>query len=136
MNVLVLGCGAKDHAIAWWFSKSKLIEGLYIAPGNPGTGDFAINADIDPSDKEAVLKLCKSYNIDFVFIGTEAPLVTGVVDYLNANKIATFGAPSYALPIEANRKFSREFASRHGVPMPHYETFENTKDLSSYLKKH
>ena len=135
MKVLVLGSGAKDHAIAWWFSKSRLIEGLYVAPGNPGTTDFAVNLpDVDPSDKEQVLAACKENGIDFVFIGTEGPLQTGVIDHLNKNGIETFGAPSYALKLEADRKYSREFAKNHNIPIPDYRIFNNEKDLSDFLK--
>ncbi len=136
MKVLVLGSGAKDHAIAWWFSKSRLIEGLYVAPSNPGTEAFAINLpNVDPSDKEQVLKACKENDIDFVFIGTEKPLFTGVIDHLNKNGISTFGAPGYALKLEGDRKFAREFARRHNIPVPEYQVFENDKEISAFLSK-
>ncbi len=137
MKVLVLGSGAKDHAIAWWFSKSRLIEGLYVAPSNPGTEGFAINLpNVDPSDKEQVLQTCKENNIDFVFIGTEKPLFTGVIDHLNKNGISTFGAPGYALKLEGDRKFAREFAKRHNIPVPEYHVFENDKEISAFLNEH
>ncbi len=137
MKVLVLGSGAKDHAIAWWFSKSRLIEGLYVAPSNPGTEGFAINLpNVDPSNKEQVLKACKENGIDFVFIGTEKPLFTGVIDHLNKNGISTFGAPGYALKLEGDRKFAREFAKRHNIPVPDYQVFENEKEISAFLSKH
>lgn len=136
MKVLVLGSGAKDHAIAWWFSKSKLIDGLFVAPGNPGTADFAVNlSSVNPSDKNAVLEVCKKYGIDFVFIGTENPLFTGVIDYLNSNGISTFGAPGYAIKLEGDRKFAKEFAVRNGVKVPSYKVFNNEKALSEYLRK-
>ena len=134
MKVLVLGSGAKDHAIAWLFSKSKLIEGLYVAPSNPGTASFAVNLpEVNPADKNQVLKACKKYGIDFVFIGTEMPLQTGVIDHLNKNGISTFGAPSYALKLEGDRKFAREFATRHNIPVPNYRVFSNLKDIETYL---
>ncbi len=136
MKVLVLGSGAKDHAIAWWFSRSKLIEGLYVAPSNPGTASFAINLpDVDPSDKDQVLAACKANGIDFVFIGTEGPLQTGVIDHLNANGIDTFGAPGYAIKLDNDRSFSREFAKRHGIPIPDYHIFSTEKDLDAFLSK-
>ncbi len=134
MKVLVLGSGAKDHAIAWLFSKSKLIEGLYVAPSNPGTANFAVNLpEVNPADKNQVLEACKKYGIDFVFIGTEMPLQTGVIDHLNKNGISTFGAPSYALKLEGDRKFAREFAKRHNIPVPNYNVFSNTKAIEAYL---
>ncbi|MBR2281319.1 MAG: phosphoribosylamine--glycine ligase [Spirochaetales bacterium] len=135
MKVLVLGSGAKDHAIAWWFSKSKFIEGLYVAPSNPGTASFAVNLpDVDPSDKDQVLAACRKYGIDFVFIGTEGPLQTGVIDYLNAHGIDTFGAPGYAIKLDNDRKFSREFATRHGIPIPDYHIFSDEKSLKAFLE--
>ena len=135
MRVLVLGSGAKDHAITWWFSKSKLIEALYVAPGNPGTSAFAINLpDVNPSDKDQVLSSCKENNIDFVFIGTEAPLLTGVIDHLNKNGIQTFGAPSYAVKLEGDRSFSRTFAKKYNIPIPDYRIFTTEKELQDFLK--
>ena len=88
MRVLVLGSGAKDHAIVWWFSRSRLIDGLFAAPGNVGTEIVAENIpDINPSNPEEVFAACQNNRIDFVFIGTEAPLFTGVIDYLNERGI-------------------------------------------------
>ena len=137
MKVLVLGSGAKDHAIAWWFSRSKLIEGLYVAPSNPGTASFAVNLpDVDPSDKEQVLAACRENGIDFVFIGTEEPLQTGVIDYLNKHGIETFGTPGYALKLDSDRSFSRQFASKYGIPIPEYSIFKSVEELSSFLNRH
>lgn len=136
MKVLVLGSGAKDHAIAWWFSRSRLIEGLYMAPSNPGTSGFAVNLqDVNPSDKDQVLAACKKYGIDFVFIGTEAPLQTGVIDHLNKNGIETFGAPGYALKLEGDRRFSREFAKKYNIPVPNYHVFTTKGELDGFLKE-
>ena len=86
MRVLVLGSGAKDHAIAWWFSQSRLINGLFVAPGNVGTESIATNLAIDPSDPKQVHEACTTNDIDFVFVGTEAPLFTGVIDYLSTRE--------------------------------------------------
>lgn len=136
MKVLVLGSGAKDHAIAWWFSRSRLIEGLYMAPSNPGTSGFAVNLpDVNPSDKDQVLAACKQYGIDFVFIGTEAPLQTGVIDHLNKYGIETFGAPSYALKLEGDRSFSRQFAQKYNIPVAKYRIFNTEKELDRFLKE-
>ncbi|MFA5698773.1 MAG: phosphoribosylamine--glycine ligase, partial [Sphaerochaeta sp.] len=136
MRVLVLGSGAKDHAIAWWFSQSRLISALYVAPGNAGTESIAKNLAIDPSDPEAVYQVCQEHQISYVFIGTEAPLFTGVIDYLNERGIDTFGAPKRALPLEGDRDFARKFTERHKIPTPRHALFTNTDDLSTYLKDH
>lgn len=134
MKVLVLGSGAKDHAVAWWFSKSRQLEELYMAPGSPAACDYAKSLDgVDPSDGERVLKACREFGIDFVFIGTEAPLMTGVVDILNNNGISTFGTPKRALKLEADKQFAREFAKRHGVSMPDYRVFTELESLQAFL---
>ncbi|MCR5761450.1 MAG: phosphoribosylamine--glycine ligase [Sphaerochaetaceae bacterium] len=134
MKVLVLGSGAKDHAVAWWFSKSKQIEDLYMAPASPATRDFAkgIN-NIDITNGEQVLKACRDNSIDFVFIGTEAPLMTGVVDILNENGISTFGTPTKAMKLEADKKFAKDFARRNGVNTPDYRIFTDMQSIQSFL---
>ncbi len=136
MRVLVLGSGAKDHAIAWWFSQSRLISALYVAPGNAGTESIAKNIEIDPSDPEAVYRVCQEHTINYVFVGTEAPLFTGVIDYLNERGIDTFGAPKRALPLEGDRDFARKFTERHKIPTPHHVLFDKIEDLSTHLKQH
>ncbi len=136
MRVLVLGSGAKDHAIAWWFSQSRLIKGLFVAPGNVGTQSIAVNLAIDPSDPQQVYEACCTHAIDFVFVGTEAPLFTGVIDYLNERGVDTFGAPSRTLKLEGDRNFSRMFTDRHNIPTPSHVLFEDEGKLSEYLKRH
>ncbi|MGE4583573.1 MAG: phosphoribosylamine--glycine ligase [Sphaerochaeta sp.] len=136
MRVLVLGSGAKDHAIAWWFSQSRLINGLFVAPGNVGTKSIAVNLTIDPSDPEQVYEACRAHGIDYVFVGTEAPLFTGVIDYLNERGIDTFGAPNRALKLEGDRNFSRMFTDRHNIPTPTHVLFDDEQKLSEYLKRH
>lgn len=137
MRVLVLGSGAKDHAIVWWFSRSRLIDGLYAAPGNVGTEAVAVNlSDVDPSNPEAVYEACTNNRIDFVFIGTEAPLFTGVIDFLNQHGIDTFGAPGYALKLEGDRCFARNFTNRHNISCPAYHLFSDEKSLEAFLLRH
>ncbi len=137
MRVLVLGSGAKDHAIAWWFSKSCYISALYIAPGNLATARFATNLpSVNPADPAQVYEACTVYNIDFVFIGTEAPLFTGVVQYLTDRGIDTFGAPTKSLKLEGDRSFSRAFMARHNIPVPRGSFFKDMESLGRYLDKH
>ncbi len=137
MRVLILGSGAKDHAIAWWFNQSNFLGDLFIAPGNVATGRFATNlSSIDPADPVEVYEACLENAIDFVFIGTEAPLFTGVIDYLNERGIATFGAPKKALKLEADRNFARAFTDRHNIPTPRRNLFENRQSLERFLSRH
>lgn len=137
MRVLLLGSGAKDHAMVWWFSKSRYISGLYAAPGNLATSRIATNLpDTDPSDPEAVFKACIDNSIDFVFIGTEQPLFTGVSSYLKDRGIPVFGAPEKSLKLEGDRSFSRAFMARHNIPVPKGTFFDDEESLSRYLSRH
>lgn len=136
MRVLLLGSGAKDHAIAWWFSKSRFISALYVAPGNLATASIADNLpQLNPTDKEAVYAACRELNIDFVFIGTEAPLFTGVIKYLNERGISTFGATEEATKLEGDKIFSRAFFSRYNVPCPSSAFFKSLRDMDTHLQE-
>ena len=137
MRVLLLGSGAKDHAVAWWFSKSCYLSGLFAAPGNLATGRFCQNLpDVKPSDPVSVYNACKDHKIDYVFIGTEAPLFTGVVKYLNDRGIKTYGAPENSVKLEGDRSFSRAFTRRHNIPIPHSSLFGDIEGLEKYLERH
>lgn len=137
MRVLVLGSGAKDHAIAWWFSKSSYISALFVAPGNMSTEDFATNLpDINPANPQEVYATCVENQIDFVFIGTEAPLFTGVVEYISHKGITVFGAPSKSIKLEGDRAFSRAFTQRHNIPVPKNALFTEAHSLAKYLELH
>jgi phosphoribosylamine--glycine ligase len=137
VKVLVLGSGAKDHAISWLFSKSKRITGLFIAPGNAGTDKIGVNlSHVSPSDADAVIAACTEHQIDYVFCGTEAPLAAGVVDSLLEAGIKTFGAPKASLQLEADRSFARDFTARHNIPVPEHFIAENRDQLSNFLDEY
>lgn len=137
MRILVLGAGAKDHAIAWWFSKSNFTSALYCAPGNIATAQFAINlSKVDPAVPEQVYEACRAHGIDFVFTGTEAPLFTGVIDYLQERGIATFGCPKSSLKLEGDRGFARAFTDRHNIPTPRRNLFSSIEELERFLSRH
>ena len=136
MKVLVLGSGAKDHALAWWISRSHFIEDLYVAPGNYGTEALAVNLDIDPENFEQVYQACLTHHIDFVFIGTERPLYAEVVDKLSEKGIECFGCPTKSLKLEGDRDFARAFTDRHNIPTPSHKLFGDVRMLEAYLKRH
>ena len=137
MRVLVLGSGAKDHAVLWWFSKSCFVSELFIAQGNLCTEEIATNLpDINPASPEDVYCACVEHNIDLVFIGTEAPLFTGVVEHLSKNGIKVFGAPSKSIKLEGDRSFARAFTQRHNIPVPRNSLFGDIESLERYLRKH
>jgi phosphoribosylamine--glycine ligase len=118
MRILVLGSGAKEHAVAWWLSRSHFIDALFVAPGNIGTDTFAVNLNINPADFAQVYDVCQKHAIEYVMIGTEEPLFAGMIDKLNEKGIQTFGTPTAALKMEGDRDFSRAFTDRHKHPHP------------------
>ncbi len=135
MKILVLGSGAKDHAITWLFSKSRRISGLYIAPGNAGTATLGTNLyDIDLSNPESVAEACRTYDISYVFAGTETPIAAHVPDYLRSLGISTFGASSNALALENDRSFARAFSDSYDIPTSHYSSFSSTATFRKYLE--
>ena len=137
MRILVLGSGAKDHAAAWWLSQSTFISELFVAPGTPGTEDIATNLpDTDPSDPKAVYRAIIDNRIDMVFIGTEAPLLSGVKEYLRERGVVCCGATKEALRLEDDRAFSRAFTQRHSIPVPENAVFSDRESLSSFLDEH
>jgi len=137
VKVLVIGSGAKEHAVTWAFSKSHRISALYIAPGNAGTQQIGENIpDLDTTDPAQVLEACKSRNIDFVFCGTEASQAAGVVNSLCEAGFSVFGATKEAARIESDRWFAEEFMHRHGIHTVHSELIRNTEELEGYLEAH
>ena len=137
MRILVLGSGAKDHAATWWLSQSAFISELFVAPGNPGTEDIATNLySTDPSNPEEVYRAIKEHNIESVFIGTEAPLLSGVKEYLSERGITCFGASKEALKLEDDRAFSRSFSHRHNIPVPENSVFKDLDSLEIFLDQH
>ncbi len=137
MRILVLGSGAKDTAAAWWLSQSAFISALYVAPGNPGTEDIAINLPAtNPASPEEVYRAIIEHRIDGVFIGTEAPLLSGVMEYLKERGILCFGATKEALRLEDDKAFSRAFTSRHNIPVPGNAFFRDMESLEKYLDEH
>lgn len=135
MRILVLGSGAKDHALTYWISRSKRITALFMAPGNPGTKNLATNLNIDITNSKEVYDACIENKIDLVFIGTESPLEYNVQKYLRENNIRTYGAKEEAIKLDSNRVFARGFSQRHNIKMPSYRVFEKEKDLASFLNK-
>ena len=134
MKVLVLGSGAREHAIAWSFSKSKSITGLFVAPGNAGTEEIAENIPgIDPCNTEMVVNACKEYGIDYVFVGPEAPLAEGVVDALQAAGINAIGPHKAAAMLESSKAFSKNFMLKYNIPTASAIEIETPKQFKKEI---
>ena len=127
MNILLLGSGGREHAIAWKMSKSKMCRNLFIAPGNGGTGKIGKNIEIDINDFSIVKETVIKKNIDLVVVGPEEPLVNGIVDYFNGDKrlknIKIFGPTKGGARLEGSKDFSKEFMFRNNIPCGKSKTF-------------
>lgn len=135
MRVLILGSGAKEHVIAWSFSRSRRISGLFIAPGNAGTADIAENLpDIPLDDSEAILRACRENRIDYVVAASARSQVAGVVNALKEEGYPVFGAPTESARLEGDRVFAKEFMERYGIPTNDWHSFSEYDEFASYLE--
>lgn len=135
MKVLVLGSGAREHAIVWKFSQTLGKDSLFAAPGNAGMADLATLIDINPDkDNDAVVGACRQNGIDFVFVGPEIPLANGVVDALSEAGIAAFGPHREAAQLESSKVFSKNFMNRHRIPTAEAREFDNEADYRAYIE--
>jgi phosphoribosylamine--glycine ligase len=117
MNILIIGSGAREHAIAWKLKQSPRVEKLFVAPGNAGTARLAENTSLQSP--------ISNLQIGFVVIGPEAPLADGLADTLRAQNIRVFGPNQNAAEIESSKAFAKDFMRRHNIPTARYETFAN-----------
>lgn len=127
MNVLLIGSGGREHAMAWKLSQSKRLTKLYVAPGNAGTANVATNVDLDPLDFPAVRDFVRGNGVHMVVVGPEAPLVAGIVDYFQSEPslkyIPVVGPSKLGAMLEGSKEFSKEFMVRHEIPTARYGSF-------------
>jgi phosphoribosylamine--glycine ligase len=116
MNILLLGSGGREHALAWKLAQSAICDRLYAAPGNPGIGEVAELIVLDATDHAAVAAFCDARGVSFVVIGPEAPLVDGLADSLRAAGISVFGPNRAAAQLEGSKAFTKELCDRAGIP--------------------
>ncbi len=134
MNVLIIGSGGREHAMAWKVAQSPRLSKLYIAPGNAGTSSCGENIALNLDDHSAVIRFCKENQIDLVLVGPEAPLAAGLVDSLTADGIRCFGPKQAAAQIEASKVFAKDFMARHHIPTARYATFTQFNEALRYLE--
>lgn len=139
MNLLLIGSGGREHALAWKISQSTKINNLYIAPGNAGTASVGTNLDINPLDFEKVKKVVFENNISMVVVGPEEPLVKGFHDFFlqdaELKNIPVIGPQKFAAQLEGSKDFAKEFMQRHNIPTAKYFTVfpENIEDGYNFL---
>jgi phosphoribosylamine--glycine ligase len=120
MNVLLIGSGGREHALAWKLAQSPLLGKLYAAPGNPGIAEHAELAELDPSDHRATVDFCRRHAIGLAVIGPEAPLVDGLADNLRAMGILAFGPNRIPAALEGSKGFTKDLCARHDIPTARY----------------
>lgn len=137
MNILVLGTGGREHALAWACAKDKQVETVFVARGNAGTDNEPKlqNIDLDIADHAALIEFCKTHNIGFVIVGPEAPLVAGVVDDLRQVGIDVWGPTQYCAQLEGSKAFAKAFMKQHNIPTAFYEVFTQTDAAKQYVRQ-
>ncbi|MBB4858003.1 phosphoribosylamine--glycine ligase [Novosphingobium chloroacetimidivorans] len=134
MNILLLGSGGREHALAWKLAQSPLCGTLYAAPGNPGIGEHATCVALDATDHAAVIAFCEAQAIGLVVIGPEAPLVDGLADSLRGAGVSVFGPSRGAARLEGSKGFTKDLCERAGIPTAAYVRVCNEADGLSALE--
>ena len=131
MRILVLGSGAREHAIIWKLRQSPIVTKIYCAPGNAGIEQVAELVPLVPTDVRAVVGFALRERIDLVVVGPEGPLAAGVADALEEERIPVFGPHRNAALLESSKAFAKEFMHRHGVPTARYAVFTSPEQLEA-----
>ena len=134
MKVMIIGGGAREHALAWKISQSPKVKKLYVAPGNAGTASIANNLNIRPNDIEALAKAAQDIGIELTVVGPEAPLASGIVDYFGRLGLSIFGPTKAATQIESSKVFAKKLMQKYGIPCPNSITFSSYPEAKKYLE--
>ncbi|HET7849632.1 MAG TPA: phosphoribosylamine--glycine ligase [Pseudolabrys sp.] len=135
MNILILGSGGREHALAWKIAASPLCDRLYCAPGNAGIAREAECVALDIADHAAVIAFARERKIDFVVVGPEAPLCAGITDDLEAAGIKTFGPSKWAARLEGSKGFTKDLCKANNIPTGAYERFKQAAAAKDYVRK-
>jgi len=137
MNILIIGNGGREHALAWKAAQSEQIQTVFVAPGNAGTATEkgVQNIAIDALDFPALAEFAKANQVELTIVGPEAPLVAGVVDYFEEQGLAIFGPTKSAAQLEGSKAFTKDFLARHHIPTAYYGVFTNETDAITYIEE-
>ena len=133
MNVLVIGSGGREHALAWAIGRCESVRSLYVAPGNPGTRAIGENVALDAGDHASVARFCKEKEIDLAVVGPDNPLAEGIADSLRSEGIAVFGPGKSGAMLESSKTYGMRFMERYGVSHAAFRSFESPGDAASHV---
>ncbi|SLJ84617.1 phosphoribosylamine-glycine ligase [Psychrobacter sp. DAB_AL43B] len=139
MNILVIGSGGREHALAWQCAKDEKVQQVYVAPGNAGTAlepkcqNVILEIATDASEHSAVIEFCQNNAIDMVIVGPEAPLVTGIVDACREAGIKAWGPTAYCAQLEGSKTFAKEFMEQNHIPTAAYQGFTDVESAKAYV---
>ena len=134
MNVLVVGSGGREHALAWAIARSSRVAALHVAPGNAGTAALARNADIAATDIDALVAFARDHRVDLTVVGPEAPLNAGIVDRFRAEGLLCYGPAAAAARLEGSKAFAKEFMLRHGIPTAAFAVFDDAARARAFAR--
>ncbi len=136
-NVLIIGSGGREHALAWKLSQSPLCQNLYIAPGNAGTSDYGQNIDLNILDFDQIKKIVHDNKIDYIIVGPEAPLVEGIYDAFLEHEVKIFGPSKEASRLEGSKSYANDFMKEFGIPTADYMiiTKDNLQDGIDHIEQ-
>lgn len=137
MDILLVGSGGREHALAWKLAQSERVQCIFVAPGNAGTAleNKVENVDIAAEDINSLLDFAKTNAIDLTVIGPEAPLVLGIVDLFQSNGLKCFGPSKGASQLEGSKAFSKDFFARHNIPTASYANFTDIEQATEYIRE-
>ncbi len=135
MNILLIGSGGREHALAWKIAASPMLTKLYAAPGNPGIAEHAECVTLDLDDHESIATFAKLMAIDLVVVGPEAPLVAGLANVLAAHGIRVFGPSAAAARLEGSKGFTKDLCARYDIPTAAYQRFNNAPKAKAYIRQ-
>ncbi|MCV2886271.1 phosphoribosylamine--glycine ligase [Aestuariibacter sp. AA17] len=137
MNVLIIGGGGREHALAWKSAQSENVTEVFVAPGNAGTATEPklTNVDINAEDIDALVRFAKAKDITLTIVGPEAPLVAGVVDRFESEGLAIFGPSQAAAQLEGSKAFTKDFLARHHIPTAEYQNFTDIEPAIAYVRE-
>ncbi len=137
MNILIIGSGGREHALAWKAAQADYVSKVFVAPGNAGTAleDKLENVAIDVLDFDALVEFAKHNHVELTIVGPEAPLVDGVVDRFQAEQLCIFGPSKGAAQLEGSKAFTKDFLARHNIPTAAYQNFTEIEPALEYVRQ-